>query len=163
MLLAVLLLAPLSAAAFAVTDGDADSWAAPKTGLVLQLPDAYREAKGYVFFDDMGEGVNPGTGIVSARANYISMRANKSRTAAACSFLNREKQGVSRSLLSFFLSFPAQSRAMCRNRNLQKVTETHNFETGERPRGAWVGPKGATDLWKPLFRTCFSFRQTEKI
>ena len=74
-LLAVTLLASLAVPAFAVTETDEDVWAAPDSGFEMGIPDAYRAAEGYVTFIDLGEGVNPGSGLVSARASYIAMPA----------------------------------------------------------------------------------------
>lgn len=72
-LLAVLLLAALGVPAFAVTDTDADIWTAELSGFEMSIPDAFRDAKGYIAFHDLGEGVNPGSGVVQAVASYIAM------------------------------------------------------------------------------------------
>ena len=74
-LLAVTLLASLAVPAFAVTETDEDIWAAPDSGFEMGIADAYRAAEGYVTFIDLGEGVNPGSGLVSARTSYIAMSA----------------------------------------------------------------------------------------
>ncbi len=72
-LLPLLLLVSLSVAAFAAADTDADSWTAAKSGFEIRIPDAFRDLKGYISFSDLGEGLDPGKGIVSANASYISM------------------------------------------------------------------------------------------
>ena len=73
LLLAVLLLASLSVTAFAVTDTDADSWTAPQCGFEMRIPDVFREAKGAIIFREAGEGMQPGSGVVSATGIYIAM------------------------------------------------------------------------------------------
>ena len=76
-LLVVTLLASLTVPAFAVSDTEADRWAAPDSGFEMRIPDAYRETKGCVTFADLGEGVNPGSGVVSAHASYVAMPADE--------------------------------------------------------------------------------------
>lgn len=76
-LFAVALLLTPAVPAFAVTDADGEIWAAPDSGFEMGIPDAYRDAKGYVTFTDLGEGVNPGSGVVSARASYVAMPADE--------------------------------------------------------------------------------------
>ena len=73
LLLAVLLLASLSVTAFAVTDTDADSWTALQSGFEMHIPDVFREAKGAIIFREAGEGMQPGSGVVSATGIYIAM------------------------------------------------------------------------------------------
>ena len=73
LLLAVLLLASLSVTAFAVTDTDADSWTALQSGFEMRIPDVFREAKGAIIFREAGEGMQPGSGVVSATGIYIAM------------------------------------------------------------------------------------------
>ena len=73
LLLAVILLASLSMTAFAVTDNDADSWTAPQCGFEMRIPDVFREAKGAIIFREAGEGMQPGSGVVSATGIYIAM------------------------------------------------------------------------------------------
>lgn len=75
--LALALLVSLAVPAFAVTDTGEEIWAAPDSGFEMAIPDAYRDAKGYVTFTDLGEGVNPGSGVVSARASYVAMPADE--------------------------------------------------------------------------------------
>ncbi len=75
--LAVALLVSLAVPAFAVTDTEEEIWAAPDSGFEMAIPDAYRDAKGYVTFTDLGEGVNPGSGVVSALASYMAMPAEE--------------------------------------------------------------------------------------
>ena len=75
--LAVALLVSLAVPAFAVTDTEEEIWAAPDSGFEMTIPDAYRDAKGYVTFIDLGEGVNPGSGVVSACASYVAMPADE--------------------------------------------------------------------------------------
>ena len=76
-LLAAALFASLTVPAFAVTGTDEEIWAAPDSGFEITFPDAYRDAKGYVTFTDLGEGVNPGSGVVSALASYVAMPAKE--------------------------------------------------------------------------------------
>ena len=76
-LLTAALLASLAVPAFAVTDTEEETWAAPDSGFEMGIPDAYRNAKGYVTFTDLGEGVNPGSGVVSALASYVAMPATE--------------------------------------------------------------------------------------
>ena len=72
-LLALTLLASLAVPAFAANDTDADVWTAPNCGFEMRLPEAFRNTKGCITFSDIGEGVNPGSGIVTAAANYVGM------------------------------------------------------------------------------------------
>lgn len=71
--LSAALFVSLSAPAFGVTDAGADSWMAPDSGFEIHVPDSYQNAKGYVYFTDLGEGVNPGSGVVQAVSAYVSM------------------------------------------------------------------------------------------
>lgn len=72
-LLALTLLASLAVPAFAANDTDADVWTAPNCGFEMRLPEAFGNTKGCITFSDIGEGVNPGSGIVTAAANYVGM------------------------------------------------------------------------------------------
>ena len=76
-LLAMLLIVSLSVSAFAVTDTEEDIWKATQSGFEMPIPDAYRDAKGYITFKDLGEGVNPGSGVVRVYAYYVAMPADK--------------------------------------------------------------------------------------
>lgn len=71
--LSAALFVSLSAPAYGVTDAEADSWMAPDSGFEIHVPDSYQNAKGYVYFTDLGEGVNPGSGVVQAVSAYVSM------------------------------------------------------------------------------------------
>ena len=79
LLLAVLLLCAAAGSAFAVTDSDADIWTAGLSGFTMRIPEAYRDAKGLITFNDIGEGLNPGSGIVTSVATYVSMPAEEYR------------------------------------------------------------------------------------
>ena len=76
-LLASVLLASSAAPAFAVTDTDAESWTASESGFEMRIPEAFTDAKGYITFRDIGEGVDPGSGVVHADAVYIAMPADE--------------------------------------------------------------------------------------
>lgn len=67
------LLVSLAVPASAVTDSEMGSWTASESGLEIRIPDSYRDAKGYISFKDIGEGVNPGSGIVQAVAIYVPL------------------------------------------------------------------------------------------
>ena len=76
-LLVMLLIVSLSVPAFAVTDTEEDIWKATESGFEMPIPDAYRDAKGYITFKDLGEGVNPGSGVVRVYAFYVAMPADE--------------------------------------------------------------------------------------
>ena len=76
-LLVMLLIVSLSVPAFAVTDTEEDIWKATQSGFEMPIPDAYRDAKGYITFKDLGEGVNPGSGVVRVYAFYVAMPADE--------------------------------------------------------------------------------------
>ena len=76
-LLVMLLIVSLSVPAFAVTDTEEDIWKAKQSGFEMPIPDAYRDAKGYITFKDLGEGVNPGSGVVRVYAFYVAMPADE--------------------------------------------------------------------------------------
>ena len=76
-LLALTLLASLAVPASAANDTDADVWTAPNCGFEMRLPEAFGNTKGCITVSDIGEGVNPGSGIVTAAAGYVSMPADE--------------------------------------------------------------------------------------
>ena len=76
-LLALTLFASLAVPASAANDTDADVWTAPNSGFEMRLPEAFGNTKGCITFSDIGEGVNPGSGIVTAAAGYVSMPADE--------------------------------------------------------------------------------------
>lgn len=82
-LLAVLMLTSLGETASAAADTEADSWKALGCGFEMQIPDSFRNAKGYITFCDLGEGVNPGSGIVSASATYAPIPGEEYRALMA--------------------------------------------------------------------------------
>lgn len=71
--LSLLLLLSLSAPALAADGETVTLWRAELSGFELNMPEAYRQARGGVELYDAGEGYTPGKGIVSAYVNYIAM------------------------------------------------------------------------------------------
>ena len=68
-MLVLLLLAGQSA--FAMVDPSmADAWTAEDSGFTIRIPEAYREAKGYITFSDAGDRFNQGSGVVTSNINY---------------------------------------------------------------------------------------------
>ena len=72
-LLALLLLTSFAVPAFALTGTEPDRWTAERSGFEMSIPDAFHDLKGFITFSDLGEGVNPGCGIVQAAATYVAM------------------------------------------------------------------------------------------
>ena len=44
-----------------------------QSGFEMHIPDVFREAKGAIIFREAGEGMQPGSGVVSATGIYIAM------------------------------------------------------------------------------------------
>ena len=69
-MLALLLLAGQSAFAMVEPSMADPVWTAEDSGYTLRIPEAYREAKGYITFNDAGDRFDQGSGVVTSSINY---------------------------------------------------------------------------------------------
>ena len=95
---AILVSVSLYGSVYANVDTDAETWTAPESGVEVQIPDSLRDAEGYITFSDGSEGIDPGSGVVSAEAVYVPMPADDYRAAKAEleeAFQNGEEEKLS--------------------------------------------------------------------
>ena len=69
----------LCSGAFAAVEPDEKVWTAPKSGFEMTVPEDLQSAKGFLTFSDTGEGVDPGSGLVTARVTYVAMPGEEYR------------------------------------------------------------------------------------
>ena len=74
MLLALMLLIPVSPRAFAEVESDTGIWDATFSGYTFPIPEAYKTAAGFIHFFDFGNGLEfEGTGVSFSRVYYTGM------------------------------------------------------------------------------------------
>ena len=69
----------LCSGAFAAVEPDEKVWTAPKSGFEMTITEDLQSAKGFLTFSDTGEGVDPGSGLVTARVTYVAMPGEEYR------------------------------------------------------------------------------------